>query len=376
MRTEPRPGSRLNVRVAWSVASGLFSHRSLSIDGSTLRLDMAGVAIVGAAATLAVVSRRSVAPEIAALSVTYAMMVTGTLARAVRSAAELELSMTSVERAEHYAGLVPEKWDGRRILSSDWPREGRIVITDLVMRYKNGVEPALKGISCTIAPGEKIGIVGRTGSGKSTLFLGLFRMLEAERGCIHIDDVDISTLALETLRSQMTIISQDPVLFRGTIRDNLDPGDRASDDEILEALRRAHLEPVVRAPPDGLATDIGSDDAIFSTGQRQLLCLARALLGKTRVLLLDEATANVDHETDKLVQETVRRDFARCTVLTIAHRVHTVVDYDRVMVIDQGRIVEFDAPSRLLSRPTSILREMARDEAPLRTAGSAQGSQE
>lgn len=329
----------------------------------SLRLDTAGVAVVGVAALLAVASRRSVEPEIAALSITYAMMLTGVLARAVRSSAALEIGMNSVERAEQYAQLVPEQWEGRgEEPSVDWPQAGRIAIQGLEMRYKKGLELTLRGISCVIAPGQKIGIVGRTGSGKSTLLLCLFRMVEVERGSIVIDGVDIAGLSLEVLRSHITIIPQDPVLFQGTIRSNLDPEGSATDEELWAALRRGHLEAVITRLPDGLMTDVGDGEATLSAGQRQLLCLARALLRNTRILLLDEATASVDHETDGLVQSTVRQDFAHCTVLTIAHRVHTVVDYDRVMVLDHGKLVEFDAPGALLARTTSVFRHMAREE--------------
>ncbi|MBE9038714.1 ABC transporter transmembrane domain-containing protein [aff. Roholtiella sp. LEGE 12411] len=324
----------------------------------SLRLDIMGVLLVGTVAVSAVMSRNILASGLAGLSITYAMSVTGALGRAVHAIAELEISMNSIQRTQHYANLPPEKWQGRQTINADWPLAGKIEIAALEVRYRPELEPALKGISCAIAPGEKIGVVGRTGSGKSTLLLSLFRMVEPTQGHIYIDDVDIAKIPLQELRSRLTIIPQEPVLFQGTIRTNLDPFHEFTDQQLWQSLQRAHLQGVIKHLSAGLDTDIKEGGANLSMGERQLLCLARALLKNTRILLLDEATANVDYETDNLIKQTLNDDFAHCTVVTIAHRIHTVIDADRIMAMEQGRIMEFDSPKVLLTKPESILRKM------------------
>uniref|UniRef100_A0A1I7Y524 ABC transporter domain-containing protein n=1 Tax=Steinernema glaseri TaxID=37863 RepID=A0A1I7Y524_9BILA len=208
---------------------------------------------------------------------------------------------------------------------------------------------------------EKIGIVGRTGAGKSSLALALFRMIEPAEGKIVIDGVDISKIGLHDLRSNLTIIPQDPVLFSGTLRFNLDPFHRYSDDQIWAALELAHLKNFAKALSGGLEHIITEGGDNISVGQRQLVCLARALLRRSKVLVLDEATAAVDLATDALIQETIREEFKDSSVLTIAHRLNTILDYDRVLVLDKGEMKEFDSPEALLSDPTSTFYSMASD---------------
>merc|ERR1712181_116674 len=218
-----------------------------------------------------------------------------------------------------------------------------------------------KGISCKILSGEKIGIVGRTGAGKSSLTLALFRIVESAGGSISIDGVNISQLGLQKLRSRITIIPQDPVLFSGSMRLNLDPFENYSDIEVWRALEHAHLRTFVTALPDGLQHIVSEGGTNLSVGQRQLICLARALLRKTKVLVLDEATAAVDLETDDLVQATIRAEFQGCTILTIAHRLNTIMDSGRVLVLDAGRVKEFDSPAGLLADKQSIFYGMAKN---------------
>jgi ATP-binding cassette subfamily C (CFTR/MRP) protein 1 len=219
----------------------------------------------------------------------------------------------------------------------------------------------LRDVTCKIEPGEKVGIVGRTGAGKSSLTLGLFRLVEAAGGCIIIDGQNISKLGLHDVRGRLTIIPQDPVLFSGTLRFNLDPFERYSDDEIWKVLELAHLKTFVGGLTAGLDHEINEGGENLSVGQRQLVCLARALLRKTRILILDEATAAVDLETDDLIQQTIRSEFKECTVLTIAHRLNTIMDSTRVLVLDKGEIREFDTPSTLLHNKKSIFYGMAKD---------------
>jgi len=216
----------------------------------------------------------------------------------------------------------------------------------------------LKGISLQVNDGEKIGIVGRTGAGKTSLTLALFRLVEAAGGKIFISGMDISSLGLHDLRSRISIIPQDPVLFYGSLRMNLDPFEDCTDDELWDALESAHLKSFVASLDDGLNHLCSEGGENISVGQRQLLCLARALLRKSKILVLDEATAAVDLETDALLQDTIRSRFKSCTILTIAHRLNTVLDYDKILVLDAGTVAEFDDPNNLLQNKNSILYSM------------------
>lgn len=208
---------------------------------------------------------------------------------------------------------------------------------------------------------EKIGIVGRTGAGKSSLTLALFRIIEGAGGNIIIDDIDIALIGLHSLRNRLTIIPQDPVLFSGSLRMNIDPFQSYPDDSIWMALEQSHLKSFVKGLTDGLEFKITEGGENLSVGQRQLVCLARALLRKTKVLILDEATAAIDIETDELIQKTIRSQFNDCTILTIAHRLNTIMDSDRIIVLDQGIIAEFDSPAHLLSNTNSIFYGMAKN---------------
>ena len=247
------------------------------------------------------------------------------------------------------------------LLPQGWPQRGEIDFVDYSVRYRDGLDPALKRITFGVKSGEKIGIVGRTGAGKSSLTLALFRIVEAAKGKIWMDGVDISRLGLQTLRSRITIIPQDPVLFCGTIRSNLDPFETYSDEQLWHILELSHLKSFVVSLPAGLGHAVSEGGENLSVGQRQLICLARALLRRTSVLVLDEATAAVDLETDSLIQATIRHQFGQCTVLTIAHRLHTIIDSTRVVVLDSGRVAEFDAPAVLLANPRSRFYSLAKD---------------
>ncbi|CCD69448.1 ABC-type glutathione-S-conjugate transporter [Caenorhabditis elegans] len=328
-----------------------------------VRLEMVGNLIVLSAAGAAVYFRDSpgLSAGLVGLSVSYALNITQTLNWAVRMTSELETNIVSVERIKEYTVTPTEGNNSRRLAAKSWPEKGEISIKNFSVRYRPGLDLVLHGISAHIAPSEKVGIVGRTGAGKSSLTLALFRIIEADGGSIEIDGINIANLQLEQLRSCLTIVPQDPVLFSGTMKMNLDPFSAYSDSQVWEALENAHLKPFVKSLQDGLEHKISEGGENLSVGQRQLICLARALLRKTKVLVLDEAAAAVDVETDSLIQKTIREQFKECTVLTIAHRLNTVMDSDRLLVLDKGRVAEFDSPKNLLANPDGIFYSMAKD---------------
>jgi ATP-binding cassette subfamily C (CFTR/MRP) protein 1 len=235
-------------------------------------------------------------------------------------------------------------------LPADWPAHGALCVEKLVLRYRPELPPVLRGVSFEVASGQKVGIVGRTGSGKSSLFLALFRMVEPSAGRVLLGGADTATLGLHPLRRAMAMIPQDPFMFGGSVRTNLDPFGEHADAALWEALRRVGLKELVEADAKKLEMEVVDNGANFSLGQRQLLCMSRALLRNVRVLLMDEATASVDLDTDALIQRTVRECFADCTVLTIAHRLNTIMDSDRVLVLDAGAVAEFGPPAELLQQ--------------------------
>uniref|UniRef100_A0A8C2FJQ2 Uncharacterized protein n=1 Tax=Cyprinus carpio TaxID=7962 RepID=A0A8C2FJQ2_CYPCA len=327
-----------------------------------MRLEFLGNLVVFFSALFAVISRDSLNSGLVGLSISYALNVTQTLNWLVRMTSELETNIVAVERVREYAEIKNEApWITSNRPPDDWPTAGNIHFENYKVRYRPELELILHGITCDIQRTEKIGIVGRTGAGKSSLTNCLFRIIEASEGRILIDGIDISTLGLHDLRSRLTIIPQDPVLFSGTLRMNLDPFEKFSDEEIWSVLELAHLKDYVRGLPTGLQHEVSEGGENLSVGQRQLLCLARALLRKSRILILDEATAAVDLETDDLIQNTIRTEFSHCTVLTIAHRLNTILDSSRVMVLDSGKIVEFDSPSVLLNNKQGHFYAMAKD---------------
>ncbi|XP_030343631.1 canalicular multispecific organic anion transporter 1 [Strigops habroptila] len=339
-----------------SVYSWIISNRWLAI-----RLEFVGSLVVFFSALLAVISKGSLQGGIVGLSISSALNVTQTLNWLVRTSSELETNIVAVERVHEYMKVKNEApWVTEKRPPRGWPSKGEIRFVDYKVRYRPELELVLQGITCNIGSTEKIGIVGRTGAGKSSLTNCLFRVLEAAGGMILIDEVDIATIGLHDLRSNLTIIPQDPVLFTGTLRMNLDPFDQYTDEEVWKALELAHLKTYVQDLPKGLFYVVSEGGENLSVGQRQLVCLARALLRKAKILILDEATAAVDLETDHLIQTTIRSEFADCTVLTIAHRLHTIMDSNRVMVLQAGRIVEFDSPEELL-RNQGTFSSMAKD---------------
>uniref|UniRef100_A0A8C9ZZ31 ATP-binding cassette, sub-family C (CFTR/MRP), member 2 n=1 Tax=Sander lucioperca TaxID=283035 RepID=A0A8C9ZZ31_SANLU len=331
-----------------SVYPWIVSNRWLAI-----RLEFLGNLVVFFSALFAVISRDSLDSGLVGLSISYSLNVTQTLNWLVRMTSELETNIVAVERVSEYTKLENEaKWITDTRPPEKWPEAGRLHFDNYKVRYRPGLDLVLHGITCDIKSTEKvcIGIVGRTGAGKSSLTNCLFRIIEAAEGRILIDDVDVSTIGLHDLRNRLTIIPQDPVLFSGTLRMNLDPFNKFSDEEIWRVLDLSYLKDYVAGLQEGLQHEVAEGGENLSVGQRQLLCLARALLRKSRILILDEATAAVDLETDNLIQKTIRNEFSHCTVLTIAHRLHSIMDSSRVMVLNAGKIVEFDSPTNLLEK--------------------------
>nr|XP_048721612.1 multidrug resistance-associated protein 1 isoform X1 [Caretta caretta] len=327
-----------------------------------VRLECVGNCIVLFAALFAVIARNSLSPGLVGLSVSYSLQVTTYLNWLVRMSSEMETNIVAVERVKEYSEMEKEApWCTEQTAPpNNWPHEGKVEFRGYGLRYREDLDLVLKNINVTINGGEKVGIVGRTGAGKSSLTLGLFRIKESAEGEIIIDGVNVAKIGLHDLRFKITIIPQDPVLFSGSLRMNLDPFDKYSDEEIWTSLELAHLKNFVSSLPDKLNHECSEGGENLSVGQRQLVCLARALLRKSKILVLDEATAAVDLETDDLIQSTIRTQFEDCTVLTIAHRLNTIMDYERVIVLDKGEIVECDSPANLLQKK-GIFYSMAKD---------------
>ncbi|KAG0243312.1 ABC transporter type 1, transmembrane domain-containing protein [Mortierella sp. GBAus27b] len=378
------------------------------------RVDVAGASVSFITGILVLQNWGKIAAGWAALSLSYSLMFTGTIVWVIRIYAMNEMNLNSVERVVEYMDLEEEPpaiIEGSRPPAS-WPHAGEIVVDGLTMRYAPDTPDVIKGISFTIKAGEKIGVVGRTGSGKSTLAISLFRFMDPVKGTITIDGIDICKIGLQDLRSNLTIIPQDPILFKGTLRSNLDPFGEREDRELWEALRRSHLIPDSRGTPTGgstapskrnsvdlsqesslavpgssskaksptgsikdkndkdgepeivdsskitLDTPVKENGSNFSQGQRQLIALARALVRQSKIIVMDEATASVDFETDLRIQTTIREEMADATIITIAHRIRTIADFDRVLVMSTGEVAEFDKPYTLMTTEDSLFRSM------------------
>ncbi|KAG0029018.1 Multidrug resistance-associated protein 1 [Podila clonocystis] len=363
-----------------------------------VRLETLGAVIVLAAALFAVAYRNYLNPGMVGLALSYALTIQSDITMLIRSYAELQTQLVSVERVQEYLlknKEAPSVQDKDASLPEHWPTAGRVEFRNYSTRYRQGLDLVIRNISFEVQPAEKVGIVGRTGAGKSSLTLALFRIVEAanshwarashneadqdtvvdtsssepvdlekvavdqDGGSIWIDGVDIATIGLQTLRQRLAIIPQDPTLFAGTIRENLDPFDDLPDADLWEALERAHLKEHIASLAGGLSFTVTQNGDNFSVGQRSLICLARALLRKSKILVLDEATAAVDVETDELIQKTIRMEFKDRTILTIAHRIKTIMDSDKILVLEKGRVEEFESPVALVKNKKSLFYKLA-----------------
>lgn len=292
---------------------------------------------------------------LAGFALTFALDFSGAVMWAIRQYSNVELTMNAAERIIEYTDLLTEPLSGVSPPAA-WPLEGTLEVNDLVVGYADDLPPVLRGLTFRVNRNERVGIVGRTGAGKSSLTLALFRFLEARSGTIHIDGLDISKIKLHDLRSRLAIIPQDPVLFSGTVRDNLDSFGDYSDAELRDALGRVHIRPSA----EGFGTEFGNADILcnleshisegglnISQGQRQLLCLARAIVRRPKIIVLDEATSAVDTATDALIQQSIRDEFPDAALLVIAHRLSTIADFDRILVLADGQVAEYGSPREL-----------------------------
>ncbi|KAF8317395.1 hypothetical protein DL93DRAFT_2125118 [Clavulina sp. PMI_390] len=329
-----------------------------------VRLEFIGalIVLVGAVVSVAtLVISGKIDSGLVGLVLSYTLNTTQSLNWVIRSASDVEQNIVSVERILQYVELEPEAPAEipETKPQAPWPPAGEIKLEEFSMRYRKDLEPVLRGISLDIKAGERLGICGRTGAGKSSLILGLLRINEADGGRILIDGVDISTIGLHDLRSAISIIPQEPQLFAGTIRNNVDVTGANTDEEIWHALDQVHLKQTVSSL-GGLDAPVREGGSSLSAGQRQLICFARALIRHSKILILDEATSAVDLESDQAIQQVLAGDqFKGVTRLTIAHRLHTIIDSDRILVLEAGKVAELDTPAALLAKPESIFASLA-----------------
>ncbi|XP_037623777.1 ATP-binding cassette sub-family C member 8 isoform X3 [Sebastes umbrosus] len=363
LRYEPRFRQRLLQFTDANNIASLFltaANRWLEV-----RMEYIGACVVLVAAVTSIANSLydNLSPGLVGLGLTYALMVSNYMNWMVRNLADMEVQLGSVKRINGLLKTEPENYEGLLTDSQvpdGWPREGEIKIQNLSVRYDTTLKPVLKNVNAHINHGQKVGICGRTGSGKSSFSLAFFRMVDMFEGRIVIDDIDIAKLPLQTLRSRLSIILQDPILFSGAIRFNLDPEMKATDEMLWEALDIAQLKPVVKALPGGLDAMVTEGGENFSQGQRQLFCLARAFVRKSSILIMDEATASIDMATESILQKVVMTAFADRTVVTIAHRVHTILNADLVIVMKRGIILEYDRPQALLEKEDSVFTSFVR----------------
>jgi ATP-binding cassette subfamily C (CFTR/MRP) protein 1 len=328
---------------------------------------MIGALLVACVTLVSVSNHRLISPALVGVAINYALNVTDALNGLLQTFTNSEINLVALERIDAYRALPPEDSavdaPGTADGSVEWPEKGEIAFDSVEMRYREELPLVLKGVTFTVPGGSSCGIVGRTGAGKSSLLVAVLRLAPCEKGVIRIDGVDVSTLSLHTLRHALALIPQDPVLFSGTLRYNLDPLGEYADSKLWELLERVNLADLVRerGPDDKLAADVTGGGENYSVGQRQLLCLARALLRRTKIMLLDEATASVDLATDGVIQATLTEQLAerQATLMCIAHRIHTILTYDRVIVMEHGKVAEMGLVKDLVDDKSSQFAALA-----------------
>ncbi|XP_024641719.1 ABC transporter C family member 10 isoform X2 [Medicago truncatula] len=345
------------------VNASAFFHSFASNEWLIQRVETAyAVVLASAALCIAMLPFGTLTSGFIGMVLSYGLSLNGSLVYSIQSQCIVANYIVSIERINQYTHIPSEAQqviEGNRP-PVNWPAAGKVEIHDLQIRYRPTGPLVLHGINCTFEGGHKIGIVGRTGSGKSTLIGALFRLVEPEGGRIIIDGINISSIGLHDLRSSLSIIPQDPTLFIGTVRYNLDPLSQHSDQEIWEVLQKCHLREIVK-DKEGLDSSVVEDGSNWSIGQKQLFCLGRAILRRSRILVLDEATASIDNSTDMILQKTIRKEFADCTVITVAHRIPTVMDCNMVLVISDGKLGEYDEPMKLMKRERSLFGNLVKE---------------
>ncbi|RDX54457.1 multidrug resistance-associated ABC transporter [Lentinus brumalis] len=333
-----------------------------------VRLDLLGNILILGIGLFAAGFRKSTDPSKIGVVMSYTLSITQMFSTMVSTYAQNEQNFNAVERILYYTELPSE---GAATTPNDpppsWPEAGAIEFKDVEMAYRPGLPPVLKGVSFEVKPGEKVGIVGRTGAGKSSLLQALFRIVNVQKGVIEIDGRNIADMGLDVLRGRLALVPQDSILFQGTLRDNLDPQHSRTDAELIDSLKRAGLLPK-EGPVDpvteakfSLDSTVSDEGTNYSAGEKQLLALCRALVKNSRIIVLDEATSSVDVETDSKVQRTIQAEFSSSTLLCIAHRLNTIVYYDRILVMDAGQVAEFDTPLDLFDKEDSIFRSLCNE---------------
>uniref|UniRef100_A0ACD5ZL39 Uncharacterized protein n=1 Tax=Avena sativa TaxID=4498 RepID=A0ACD5ZL39_AVESA len=328
------------------------------------RLEIMSAAVLSFSAfVMVLLPQGTFSPGFVGMALSYGLSLNMSFVFSIQNQCKLANQIISVERLSQYMDIQSEAAEHvqKNQPAPDWPTDGSVELRDLKIRYRKDAPLVLQGITCKFEAGDKIGIVGRTGSGKTTLIGALFRLVEPAEGKIIIDSVDISTIGLHDLRSRLGIIPQDPTLFQGTVRYNLDPLGQFSDQQIMEVLDKCQLLEAVQEKEQGLDSHVMEDGSNWSMGQRQLFSLGRALLRRCRILVLDEATASIDNATDAVLQKTIRTEFKNCTVITVAHRIPTVMDCDMVLAMSDGRVVEYDKPTKLMETEGSLFRELVKE---------------
>ncbi|XP_044956193.1 ABC transporter C family member 10-like isoform X2 [Hordeum vulgare subsp. vulgare] len=328
------------------------------------RLEIMSAAVLSSSAfVMALLPAGTFSPGFVGMALSYGLSLNNSFVSSIQKQCDLANKIISVERVNQYMDIPSEAAEviEENRPAPDWPQVGSVELKDLKIRYREDTPLVLHGITCKFEGRSKIGIVGRTGSGKTTLIGALFRLVEPTGGTINIDSVDITTLGLHDLRSRLGIIPQDPTLFQGTVRYNLDPLGQFTDQQIWEVLDKCQLLEVVQEKEQGLDSLVAEDGSNWSMGQRQLFCLGRTLLKRCRILVLDEATASIDNATDAILQKTIRTEFKHCTVITVAHRIPTVMDCDMVLAMSDGRVVEYDKPTKLMETEGSLFRELVNE---------------